>query len=1059
MKKLLLLSLGILLLCVTEALAQTSTVTGTVKGKDDGLPLPGVTVVVKGTTKGTQTNTDGKFSLSNVPVGATLSFSFIGYQTLQLPAVTAPMNVVLAPSSSELKEVVVTSLGITAEKRTLGYSQTTVKSDVINKSSPIDLLGGIQGKVAGVTVSEVSGTPGGSTKVILRGFSSIGQSNQPLYVIDGVPLDNTRPTFSNDYDFGNNANDVDPNNVESMSILKGSEATALYGTRGSSGVILITTKKGKAGKPRIDVAIGATMTTPAITYTPQSEFGQGWFGTFILTENGDWGPKYDGVTRPWGAIVDNTQLIKPFSFISNNISNVYDNGLEFNNHIGISGGSENTTYNIAYGNVYSNGILPGQFDTFKKNTFTLSGHTIYKNLDIGATLNFTNRTGNVPQTGDGNATTQGSGFYGALLQIPSDIPLKDLRNYKNTYFNVDNYFTPYAENPFYDLAENGSNYTTDHTFGNVNINYSFTKWFKLNFQQSMDVSSTRSKIWSNVNKPSPGSWNDGNNVEGAQRVADVGSDTEQAFDTFEYDSKLQGLFDKKINNDFHITGLLGVNYNDRGNHTLATSITGLAIPGFFQISNTTNKPVSAEVDQHRRLIAGYGQATLGYKDYLFLTVTGRNDITSTLSPGNNSYFYPSASLAYVISEALGIKGDWLSYAKLRGAYGKTGSDTGPYQTLNTLSPTNINLGFGNLLFPINGVAGYSVNNTLFNSNLKPESITEGEVGGEFRFLNDRISLDVSWYNRVRKDQILAVPIAPTSGYTSEVENFGTVRNRGWEVTIGGTPVKSKNVLWNITYTFSADRSLVESLPDGLNKVILNSAYDANLVAIVGQPLGVFQAPVGVYENGHIVVDNTGLPITAPENGNYGNIQPQFHMGLSNNIRVGDFQLTFTWDYQQGGKFYSGTADLLNFVGADPQTTYNDRNPFIVPNSVQAVTVNGKTTYVENTTQISGQNFYEYWYPTTNKALSYNQRFLTKTYIKLREVTFGYSLPKSVAAKVAAQSATISVFGRNLYTWLPESNRIVDPEVSNQGTDLASEFGEFRTAPPVRFFGASLKCTF
>jgi len=299
MKKRLLLIFFILTVSLNFVLAQNQTVSGTVVSKDDGLPIPGVSIRVKGTDNGGQTSTDGKFSL-RVPPGSILVFSFLGYTTLSVPAGASPMTIILQSASSQLNEVVVTALGINAQKKTLGYSQTTVNSDQITKSSSIDLLGGLQGKVAGMTISEVSATPGGSTKVVLRGYSSIGQSNQPLYVIDGVPLDNSRPTFNNAYDFGNNANDVDPNDIESYSILKGSEATALYGTRGSSGVILITTKKGKKGKPTVDFSSSVTTTTPAITFTPQSEFGQGWFGSFILTENGDWGPKYDGVLRPWG---------------------------------------------------------------------------------------------------------------------------------------------------------------------------------------------------------------------------------------------------------------------------------------------------------------------------------------------------------------------------------------------------------------------------------------------------------------------------------------------------------------------------------------------------------------------------------------------------------------------------------------------------------------------------------------------------------------------------------------------------------------------------------------
>jgi len=1071
MRKLLLVSLCFLTLSLTQVFAQNRTITGTVTDKGDGKPIPGVTVKIKGANTGVATNGEGKFTLS-VPHGAVLQFSFVGYLPVEQLA-TADMSVALSMESNQLTEVVVTSLGIKAEKKTLGYSQTTVKNSTLNASSPIDLLGGIQGKVAGVTIQEQGSNPGGSTNVVIRGYSSLGQGNQPLYVIDGVPLDNTRPTQNNDYDFGNNANDVDPNDVDNLSILKGAEATALYGTRGSSGVILITTKKGKAGKPRVDFSTSTTMDNAAITWKPQDEFGQGWNGVFYLTENGDWGPKYDGKMHPWGATntygatsIGSEQLIKPFVYLPNNVEDAFDTGLELNNHIGISGGTDVMNYNLSYTNDYSNGILPGPYDLFKKNTFMTSVTSKYKNLEISANLNYSARTGNVPVTGQGNTTSEGYSFYNAVTQIPSDIPIRDLANYNNVFFNVDNYFTPYAENPYWDLANNGGTYTTNHIFGNLNLTYRLADWVKLNFQQGADVSATYDKHWGNVRTQDPGSWDSGNNVEGAGSTNDVGGDVEQSLNTFQYDSKLQIMIDKKISNNFSLNAIVGSEYNDRGDRELSTGVTNLLLPGFYQINNSISPPTSSQATGHQRILSFYAQATLGYKDYLYLNITGRNDNTSTLSPDNNSYFYPSANISFLLSQVLGLSPtSFLSYAKLRAAYGETGSDTGPYQTLNTLTSTVIPYGFGSLQFPLAGVGGYTINNVLANPNLQPESITESEFGGEFRFLNDRISLDAAYYDRIRKKQILAVPIPPSSGYEFEEENFGSVENKGIEIDLGGTPVKTKDVTWDISYNFYADRSKVISLPAGLQQVILGSenytVAEVDLVAIKGQPLGTFLAPQAQTENGHIVVGSTGLPNTDPEPKNYGSQQVQFNMGLTNNIHVKNFDLGFTIDYQQGGKFYSSTANGLNFSGIDPRTVYNDRNAFIIPGSVQVGSINtttGAVKYVENTTPITHGDYYEYYGIGYNPQV-WNNLILTKTFIKLREATLGYTFPKAIAAKIGASYAKLSVFGRNLYTWLPASNHVIDPEVSNAGGDLAGTIGETLTGPPLRYYGAKLNVSF
>jgi len=356
-----------------------------------------------------------------------------------------------------------------------------------------------------------------------------------------------------------------------------------------------------------------------------------------------------------------------------------------------------------------------------------------------------------------------------------------------------------------------------------------------------------------------------------------------------------------------------------------------------------------------------------------------------------------------------------------------------------------------------GVAGYSVNNQLANANLQPEQIDEQEYGGEFRFLNDRVSLDFDYYNKKRSKSILAVPVAASSGYTSILENFGTTQNKGWEVTLGVMPVKTKDVTWSLSYNYSMDRSKVLSLPEGAKKVKLNFIYSVNLYAEEGQPLGVFELPQPLYENGHIVVNSAGLPVQSPDQKIGGSIEPQFRMGLSSDLTVKNFDLSFTVDYQQGGKFYSNTAQLLEFVGAAQNTTYNDRNPYIIPGSVQAT---GSGGYVENQTPITHANYYSIYNIGDNPATAFNNLLLTRTYVKLREVTLGYKIPASVVRHIGASQARISVFGRNLYTWLPSSNHIVDPEMINIGSGgLTSEIGEDASGPPLRFFGAKLNVTF
>jgi len=1070
MKKLL-QSLFMLMLCAISATAQDRTITGTVTAQDDKLPIPGVSIKVLGTTLGTSTDPSGKYTLKVPSTAKSLEFSSIGFTTLtrEIGSQTV-INVALSSDSKQLGEVVVTALGVSREKKTLGYSSTQVGTDEINRGAPTNAVAGLQGKVAGVDISTTSGSPGGSSKVILRGFSSVGGNNQPLYVIDGVPINNSRPggtsaagtvgDISENYDFGNGANDINPNDIETISILKGAAASSLYGSRASNGVILITTKKGKAGALKIDLSSSASFTNVAIVPSIQDQFGQGWSKENWLAENGSWGPKLDGMTRPWGPIVNGDQETKPFVAVKDNFRDAFDTGQEFNNSLALSGGNETSTFHLSYGNIYSNGILPGANDVYKRNNLSLSGSTKYKGLTVAASANYVGKNTRAVQTGQA-VSGIGSSFYEDLLQIPVDYPFTNFKDYNNKFYNVDNYFSPFSQNPYYSVYENGSRFKSDRFYGNVDLKYKATEWLSFQFQQGADLTNNASKFWNAKNNPAIGSWAGGGNDEGYTRQESVGNVIEGSERYFEYDSKLNALFSKKFGNDFDINGLIGVNYNDRGYRSVYTGVENLAIPGFYQINNSANDPTSTSAESERRLFGAYASATLGYKNYAFLTLNARNDWSSTLPASNRSFFYPGANLAVVLSDALDLSSAKISFLKVRAAVGQTGSDTDPYRIFNTLSRTSAALGFGNIIFPIAGVPGYSVSDILNNPDLKPEISTETEFGGEIRFFNNRLGLDVSYYNRVTKDQIIPVVTAPSSGVTSRIVNFGKIRNRGVEIALTGTPVKNENFTWDIGYTFTRNRNVVLELPDGLDKLVLNTAYDAQFVARVGQPLGVLEAPVPKYDpQGRIVVGSNGFPLLADNNGSYGTSQRDFIMGLTNSFKFKQFTLGFTLDYRKGGVFYSGTADLLNFVGNDIKTLYNDRRTFIIPNSVvQVNNPGGGVSYVENTTPISEGNVNALYYTNNGKAVAYQNRILDKTFLKVRDITLSYSLPKSIAQKIRADRATLTVYGRNLITWLPKENRTIDPEVSNFGNDLTSEFGEFRTGPSVRNVGLSLNLTF
>lgn len=1063
--------LGVLMLCSVLAFAQQRTVTGRVTD-EAGNPVPYATITETGTNNATTADANGNYTI-RIQSNGRLVVTSTGFQDFAVTPSGTSADVKMTRSAGQLTEVVVTALGQSRSRDKVGYSATTFKSEDVTRTAPVSPLDALQGKVAGADISTVGGQPGSSSKVILRGYISLSGSNQALIVVDGVPFNNSRLgsgtrgasnvlNAQGGVDFGNGLNDLNPSDIDNVTILKGAAATSLYGSRALNGVIMITTKKGRNGGMRVELNSSAMFSTVGKLPDFQNVWGQGWNGQHYKEENGSWGPKMDGADRLWGSIVDNSRLIKPFSPVEDNVRHFYDMGREFNNSVSLRGGNENANYYFSYGNVSSNGVLPTDADSYTRNTFGLRGQLKASDkFTISTSFNYMNKHNKTVSTDDDEA---GSSTFENILQIPRDFYITDFKDYNNKFFNVDNYFTPYAANPYFTINENSDRLVADRFFGNVDLSYKLNNSFNVQWRTGADFTNARGRAWQAIENPKSGSWRGPNptNAEGASYTAKVGGLTESSDYVGEINSDLLLNINRDVSQDVNISGFVGGNFNQRESRTFSSRITQLTIPGFYNLSNSSNPPTSNEAIVRRRLMGAYAQATIGYKDYLFVGLNARNDWSSTLPKGHRTFFYPGANLSLVLSKLTDLSHSKIDYLKVRAAYGQSGNDASPYLIESTLTPGDVLLGFGNIVFPINNVSAFEIGNRIGNQSLKPEITTEIEVGAEARFLKNRLGFDFSWYRKRSNNQILSVPIPASTGYTSIVTNFGTIQNMGVELSVNITPVRLKDFSWDMNYTFTRNRNKVIDLPAGLDKVDFSTYYDVKMVARAGQPMGLIEAPsIQQTADGRYIATSTGFYATTNEDVLKGNVQRDFMMGLNNSFTYKGFRLGFTLDYRKGGMMVSRTADLTYFVGNAYNTQYNDRRPFIIPNSVVQTGVdgNGKPIYEENTTPIDVTNYNSYWYHTTNKGFAYNNMLLPKSFLKLRDVTLSYTLPKRWSGKIKAQTATVSLIGRNFLLWTPKENMFVDPEVSDIGNDFLSEFGEVAAAPATKSYGVSLKLTF
>ncbi len=1089
--------------CVQVGFAQNKQITGTVISADDGSPIPGVTIIVKGMAGvGTITDLDGNFTL-DVPETATkVVVSFVGMQTKDVDiSSTTKLSIKLASEDRLTEEVVVTAIGVKREQKSLGYSATQVSNESLTQGRDKSALNALQGKVAGVNITNASGAPGASTRVILRGFTSISGSNQPLYVVDGVPINNSSSSdnsLNGGTDFGNAANDLNPDDIESMTVLKGASSTALYGSRAANGVIVITTKKGKSTNKNkgleIEYSGTATFYTPLRLPQLQNVFGQGIRGERDIRENTSFGPKFDDELRYWGYTVDGARLIKPYSGLANNVRDFFDVGSEFTNALSFTGGDEKTNYFFSFSNVKSDGIMPYDKDTYNRNTISLRGSTkLSNNFTSSGSLNYVKKTATYVPTGQG-----GQSVYNNVLQIPRDIPILELRDYNNKFFSKDNFYGNYTTNPYFTLFENGNKYNSDRVYGNGELKYTFNEYLNATFRAGTDVSNSQLSEWRAIKTntaASVGGHNEGTDDEPGQM-------RESTSYLREFNTDFLLSYNRTFG-DFEFGALVGHNFNERSSKDNSMEVLKLNIPGFYQISNSPSTPSVWEYKTKRRLVGVYGSFDIGYKKFLYSTITFRNDWSSTLptiasserkwwNPYNTKpFFYPSINLSFVISDAFPSIQKILPFGKIRAGLAQTGNDAGMYLVRSVFVQGSHSDGFTSLKYPLFGnINSYEVSNRIGNPDLSPEITTEYEIGTELRFLNNRLAIDFTYYNKTIRELIYDVPLPNSSGYSVQTRNIGEINNKGLEFLVTITPVKKGDLNWDISFNFSNNRNKIVKLTEGLDQVPLGGLAGLSFVGRPGYPMGLFEGPEAerVEEGefkGCVIVDNTGLPIPSTNPVIYGNSQYDYILGITNQFRYKRLSLGFTFDIRKGGLMYSRTVGMTYFTGISPVTLFNDRQPFIIPNSVQEIKVqeavkdaNGNpvlveqngvnvpvyqevTKYVENKmpvlSDVLGGGANTYW--DLGGTEVGRHQVIDKSFVKLRELSLAFSFPKPWVEKVHLGSASISIVGRNLLLWTPEENRFIDPEMTTFGNDLEADYGEFGATPSVRSVGCSIKFTF
>lgn len=1051
--------LGIIvsLLITYSATAQSVKISGVVTEKSTGQPIPGVSVSIKGTSTGTQTGTDGRFGINANP-NDIIRIVSIGYTTQEVKVTTATtLSISLEEAQNALNEVVVTALNIPKEKKSLGYAVQELKSKDISEAKEANLVNAIAGKIAGVQITNSQGDMG-SSRIIIRGETSISGNNQPLFVIDGVPVDNTQNLgTAGSRDFANTISDINSEDIESMSVLKGPNAAALYGSRAAAGVVLITTKKGK-GTKGLGISINSNTSFSSLLILPdyQNSYGQGSNGQFSYVD-GKGGGINDGVDESWGPRL-NGQLIPQFNsngvpvpFIAHpdNVSNFFNTGRTLNNGIAFSGSGDKYDFRLSYNNLDQTGVIPNSSQS--KNSFLFSSsYKVTPKLTLNTYANYVNSSAdNLPGSGGKRATSTMLQFTWFGRQVDTE----QLKTYQDAAGNNINWNNSYYSNPYFIAYENTVGQVRNRLIGNVELNYKIIDGLSANFRTGNDYYTDRRKI----------------KISYGTNGTPFGSYEEDAYTFNENNTEARLDYNKKLSSDFNLDILLGGNMRTttfENNDQLASK---LAVNGLYTLSNSRDPLISSNIYTKQKVYSTFSSAQLGFRNYAYLNLTARNDWSSTLPAANRSYFYPSVNASLILTEAFDIKSDVLNFAKLRGGWSKVGKDASPYQLINSY-------GF---IAPFDGNPQQYANAVDLNADLKPETTKSTEAGLELGLFKNRLRFDLSVYNTNSVDQILNLDVSTSTGYSQKLVNGGTINNKGIEIQLGITPIKTENFTWDINTNFSSNKSRVKSLYGNIQSYVLGTDRTVQVLASVGQPYGsLFGTAFVRNAAGDIIVKADGTPTISSSKQILGKYTPDWQGGITNSFTYKNINLSVLVDAHVGGKIYSNTNRTGTYTGVLASTlpgrgAENGGISYYYPGNSTAnkavqiaagtAAPGGATVYDDgmvfkgvladgtaNATILPAQQYYK-GFTNADEAFVYNA-----TYVKLREIKLGYTLPKTWIKSIGLQSATVSVVGRNLL--------IIHKEVPNIDPETAFNTGngqglEDLTLPGVRNIGFNLNLKF
>lgn len=1040
------LYIAILLLFTTYGFSQ-KTITGTVSSAEDNTPIAFANVILNNGEDATITDENGKFSIvSNAPTDV-LQFSSIGYKTLSYTVGNNTEIFAMLPVSTEgLDEVVVTALGLKRETKELGYVVQSIDAEAVSSVKAVNFLDNLSGKLAGVTISQGATGVGSSSKITIRGEASFSNNN-PLFVVDGVPINNeTVFNFTNEaaagfqeVDFGNGAMEVNPDDIKSVTVLKGPSAAALYGTRASNGVIVIETKDG-SNKKGIGISINSSIFLDTAFKLPdfQNEFGQGQGGVFEYVD-GLGGGISDNITYSWGPRLDVGNLIPQFDspvvlpdgtivrggdtslysgltitatpFVSNpdNLKDFYETGVTTINNVSVSNGFNSGDYRLSFTDLRSESIIPG-VNLDRQTVATKLNFRPTKKTKISSSISYVNsNSDNRPSNGYGSENVN----YSLVAWGPRSLNINSLRDYWQPGLEgVQQYSFNYTffDNPYFILLENRNSFDRDRVFGNISINHKLTENLSLTLRSGMDYSSEKRQFLRNF---SSNRFQNGGYAEHDVIFREVNTD-----------------FLINYNNtfgDISLDASIGGNRLDQKASTKQSQTVNLAQPGIFSLNNAASPIEVFQFESQKRINSFYGIAKLGYKDFLFLDITGRNDWSSALatpfSVDGTSFFYPSASSSFILSKVADLP-SVISFAKLRASVAQVGNDTGAYQTSGAFVSQT----------PFLGQPTFSDQNFIPNANLKPERVTSYEFGFDLRFLKDRFNIDFTYYNALTQDQIISLPIGISSGYNQQVVNGGKVRTQGVEIITGITPVKTADFQWNSTFNFSTSKAIVEDLPqsDGRLTLAFSRIYDsANQTVFFqveegGEVGDIYGTGYLKNENGDFIIDENGRFIADNELKKLGNYNPDFMLGWSNDFAYKKWTLNFLLDWRQGGEIVSRTRALGNVGGQLAETSFRPEEGIIA----QGVTQDG----TPNTVAVSAESYYRQFYDRNHEE----NNIYDASFLKLRQFSIGYSFNISPGFLGLQEGADLqlSLIGRNLFA-ITENPHFDPEQLAVQGNSFIS----------------------